>query len=53
MESKGKKIRLISARGAKAIRAAELRANSAGKKKAVTKSGMLGRVFKLKRLPVN
>ncbi len=37
LESKGKKIRLISARGAKAIRAAEMRNGGAGKKKAVKK----------------
>lgn len=37
LESSGKKIRLISARGAKAIRAAEKRGATAGKKKAVKK----------------
>ena len=37
LQSKGKKIRLISARGAKAIRAAEQRATSGGKKKVVKK----------------
>ncbi|GMT39940.1 MAG: DNA topoisomerase 1 [bacterium] len=37
LESSGKKIRLISARGAKAIRAAEKRGTTAGKKKAVKK----------------
>jgi len=37
LESRGKKIRLISARGAKAIRAAEKRGATVGKKKAVKK----------------
>ena len=37
LETMGKKIRLISARGAKAIRTAEQRAVSSGKKKAVKK----------------
>ena len=48
LESKGKKIRLISARGAKAIRAAELRANSAGKKKAVKKKAVKKKAVKKK-----
>ena len=48
LESKGKNIRLISARGAKAIGTSELRANSAGKKKAVKKKAVKKKTTKKK-----
>ena len=48
LESEGKKIRLISARGAKAIRAAEMRGSTAGKKKAVKKKAVKKKAKKKK-----
>ena len=48
LESKGKKIRLISARGAKAIRTAEQRATSVGKKKVVKKKTVKKKATKKK-----
>ena len=48
LESEGKKIRLISARGAKAIRAAEMRGATAGKKKAVKKKAVKKKAKKKK-----
>jgi len=48
LEASGKKIRLISARGAKAIRAAELRGSTASKKKAVKKKAVKKKAKKRK-----
>jgi len=48
LESEGKKIRLISARGAKAIRAAEMRGSSASKKKSVKKKAVKKKAKKKK-----
>ena len=48
LEAKGKKIRLISARGAKAIRAAEKRGGSASKKKTVKKKAVKKKAVKKK-----
>ena len=48
LESSGKKIRLISARGAKAIRAAEKRGTTAVKKKAVKKKAKKKKTVKKK-----
>ena len=48
LETMGKKIRLISARGAKAIRTTEQRAASSGKKKAVKKKAVKKKAAKKK-----
>jgi DNA topoisomerase-1 len=48
LEAKGKKIRLISARGAKAIRAAEKRGGVASKKKSVKKKAVKKKAVKKK-----
>jgi DNA topoisomerase-1 len=50
LESKGKRIRLISARGAKAIQAAEKRATMASKKKAVKKKKKTKKAVKKKSI---